>query len=63
MHKVRDFNILFYVCSHRVILDKNKKQKHKIIIYTNFPTGLGTIDLTILVITLVLYKISLTLLV
>ena len=39
-----------------VILDKNKKQKDIIIIYTNFPTGLWTIDLTILVITSLLYK-------
>ena len=31
-------NILFYVCSHRG--DIRQKQKHIIIIYTNFPTGL-----------------------
>ena len=42
-----------------VILDKNK---NIIIIYTNFPTGLWTIDLTMLVITSLSYKISLTLL-
>ena len=30
--------ILFYVCSHRG--DIRQKQKHIIIIYTNFPTGL-----------------------
>ena len=36
-----NFNILFYVCSHRGGIDKNKKKlKHIIIIYTNFPTGL-----------------------
>ena len=49
-----------------VILDPKKQQqqqqKHIIIIYTNFHTGLWTIDLTVLVITSVLYKISLTLL-
>ena len=33
---------IFYFMSVyiEVILDKNKKQKHIIIIYTNFPTGL-----------------------
>ena len=53
-----------------VILDKKKEtklpnthtKKRIIIISTNFPTGLGTIDFTILVIASVLYKISLTLL-
>ena len=34
----RNINILFYVCSHRG--DIRQKQKHIIIIYTNFPTGL-----------------------
>ena len=54
-------SVFYFMSVHiKVILDKNKKQKH--IIYTNFPTGLWTIDLTILVITSVLYKISLTLL-
>ena len=31
-------NVLFDVCSHRG--DIRQKQKHIIIIYTNFPTGL-----------------------
>ena len=35
-------NILFHVCSHRG--DIRQKQKLTIIIYTNFPTGLWTID-------------------
>ena len=34
----QSINILFYVCSHRG--DIRQKQKHIIIIYTNFPTGL-----------------------
>ena len=44
----QSINILFYVCSHQG--DIRQKQKHIIIIYTNFPTGLWTIDLTMLVI-------------
>jgi len=36
--KEQSINILFYVCSHRG--DIRQKQKHIIIIYTNFPTGL-----------------------
>ena len=56
-------SIFYFMSVHiEMILDENKKQKHIIIIYTNFPTGLWTIDLTILVITSLLYKISLTLL-
>ena len=58
-------SIFYFMSVHiEVILDKNKKQKHIIIIiiYTNFPTGLWTIDLTILAITSILYKISLILL-
>ena len=35
---IQSINILFYVCSHRG--DIRQKQKHIIIIYTNFPTGL-----------------------
>ena len=51
-------SIFYFMSVHiEVILDKNKKQKHTI--YTNFPTGLWTIDLTILVITSLLYKMSL----
>ena len=56
---------VFYVCSHRGDVrpkNKNKKQQHIVIIYPNFSTGLWTIHLTVLVITSVLYKISLTLL-
>ena len=68
------FILCLFTSRWYLILDKNKnnnkkqqqtnktKAKHIIIIYTNFPTGLWTINLTILVITLVLYKISLTLL-
>ncbi len=34
-------SIFYFMSVHiEVILDKNKKQKHIIIIYTNFPTGL-----------------------
>ena len=51
---------IFYFMSVHIEVILDKKQKHIIIIYTNFPTGLRTIDLTILVITSVLYKISLT---
>ena len=72
-HKVQQsphlesINILFYVCSHRGDIrqekqTKTKQTKNSIIICANFPTGLWTIDLTLLVITSVLYKISLTLL-
>ena len=63
-------SIFYFMSVHiEVILDKNKtkqtnnnnnnknKKQHIIIIFTNFPTGLWTIDLTILVITSVLYKI------
>ena len=59
-------SIFYFMSVHvEVILDQkttNKQKQHIIIIYTNFPTGLSTIDLTILVITSVLYKIYLTLL-
>ena len=34
----QSINILFYVCSHRG--DIRQKQKHIIIVYINFPTGL-----------------------
>ena len=63
-------SIFYFMSVHiEMILDKNKNKKptkqnknqHIIIIHTNFPTGLWTIDLTILVITSILYKISLTL--
>ena len=34
-------SVFYFMSVHiEVILDKNKKQKHIIIIYTNFPTGL-----------------------
>ena len=34
-------SIFYFMSVHiEVILDKNKKQKHIIVIYTNFPTGL-----------------------
>ena len=50
-------SIFYFISVHiEVILDKNKKQKPIIIIYINFPTGLRTIDLTILVITSLLYR-------
>ena len=64
LHIICSISILFYVCSHRgdIRQKTTTKKKHIIIIYTNFPTGLWTIDPTILVITSVLYKISLTLL-
>ena len=59
-------SVIFYVCSHQGDIRQKTKQKqqqqHIIIIYTNFPTRLWTIDLTMLVIISVLYKISLTLL-
>ena len=55
----QSINQYFMSVHIEVISDKkhNKKQ-HIITIYTNFPTGLWTISLTILVITSVLYKIS-----
>ena len=41
----RNQSIFYFMSVHiEVILDKNKKQKHIIIIYTNFPTGLWTIE-------------------
>ena len=55
-------NPIFYFISVHVEVILDQKQKQIIIIYANFPTGLWTIDLTILVITSVLYEISLTLL-
>ena len=57
--------IFYFMSVHiEVILDQKTKQQKQylIIIYTKFPTGLWTIDLTILVIISVLYKISLILL-
>ena len=65
LHIICSINILFYVCSRRCNIrpkQKQKQEQHIIIIHTNFATELGTIDLTILVITSVLYKIFLTLL-
>ena len=58
----QSINIVFSVCSHRGDIRQKQKTKTIVIIYTNFATGLWTIDLAVLVITSVLYKISLTLL-
>ena len=43
-------SIFYFMSVHiEVILYKKQKAKHIIIIYTNFTTGLWTIDLTIII--------------